>query len=105
MRRHCVAAMNFCAIWQSYANAMADKNIAFGLRRLAGNSRNTLRLYVSGTVKPLSARELQVLTLIAHGYCYKEIANELGISPNTIKNHLTRAREKLEAKSTAHAIF
>lgn len=41
-------------------------------------------------VKPLSPQRAQVLHLLAHGYSRKMIANLLGLSPHTVKDH-TRA--------------
>jgi DNA-binding NarL/FixJ family response regulator len=43
----------------------------------------------------LSARELEVIGLVARGKGNKEIANELWISETTVKSHLMRAFEKL----------
>lgn len=43
----------------------------------------------------LSARELEVLGLVARGKGNKEIAKELWISETTVKSHLMRAFEKL----------
>lgn len=46
----------------------------------------------------LSARELEVLALIARGMTCKEIAAKLGVAPRTIETH----RERLHAKLDAH---
>ncbi len=43
----------------------------------------------------LSARELEVLRLIARGMENAEIAHELGISPRTAKNHVSNILAKL----------
>jgi DNA-binding CsgD family transcriptional regulator len=34
----------------------------------------------------------------------KEIAHAMGINVETVKNHLSRARYKLGARNTAHAV-
>lgn len=52
----------------------------------------------------ISARELTVLKQLAAGRSNKEIAVELGVSPNTIKTHVARLFEKLEAKRRTDAI-
>jgi RNA polymerase sigma factor (sigma-70 family) len=40
----------------------------------------------------LTAREREVLRLIAQGYTYKEIASELYISVKTVESHVSSAR-------------
>ena len=52
----------------------------------------------------ISPRELTVLNELAAGYSNKEIARRLDISPDTVKTHVTRLFEKLEAKRRTDAI-
>ena len=52
----------------------------------------------------ISARELTVLHELAAGHSTKEIAARLNLSPNTVKTHLARMFEKLEAKRRTDAI-
>lgn len=52
----------------------------------------------------LSARELEVLDQLASGAPNKVIARRLGISPNTVKTHLARLFDKLEATTRTGAI-
>jgi len=51
----------------------------------------------------LSPRENQVLALVASGYSNQEIADELNIAHNTVKNHLRSILSKLEVKNRAQA--
>ena len=51
----------------------------------------------------LTARELQVLRLVARGQSNREIAEELFISENTVKNHIRNMLEKLQMKSRMEA--
>jgi DNA-binding NarL/FixJ family response regulator len=44
----------------------------------------------------LTARERDVLRLIARGYTYKEIARELVLSPKTIETHVSAVLRKLQ---------
>ena len=44
----------------------------------------------------LTAREREVLRLIARGYMYKEIARELDISAKTVEAHVTAVLRKLQ---------
>ena len=52
----------------------------------------------------LSERELQVLAELAAGHANKEIAARLHVSPNTVKTHVARVFEKLEASRRTEAI-
>jgi DNA-binding NarL/FixJ family response regulator len=52
----------------------------------------------------ISARELEVLRLLARGDSNKEIAAQLTISENTIKTHLSRIFDKLGARSRTEAV-
>ena len=52
----------------------------------------------------VSDREFEVLTLLAAGRSNKEIANELNVSPNTVKTHIANLFGKLEAKRRTEAI-
>ncbi len=52
----------------------------------------------------LSARETEILQKVAYGSTTKEVAEELGISPHTVKTHLERIFEKLGANDRAQAV-
>ena len=52
----------------------------------------------------LTARERQVLALVASGISNKGIARALGVSPNTVKFHLSALFEKLQVGTRAEAI-
>jgi DNA-binding NarL/FixJ family response regulator len=51
----------------------------------------------------LTAREQEILTLLAKGYLYKEIADQLGITLNTMKSHQHAIYEKLHVQSRTEA--
>lgn len=55
-------------------------------------------------VPRLTDRELQVLKLVARGMANKEIAVELFISENTVKNHVRNILEKLQLHSRMEAV-
>lgn len=52
----------------------------------------------------LSPRELQCLSLLAHGQSNDGIAKEIGIRPPTVAMHLANARTKLKALTREHAV-
>ena len=49
----------------------------------------------SGPVEVLSEREREVLQYVARGHTYKEIGEELFISPKTVENHVRNILSKL----------
>lgn len=53
----------------------------------------------------LTKRQVQVLKMAADGLLNKQIAIELGISPQTVKNHLYAVYQHLGAINRAHAVF
>lgn len=57
----------------------------------------------SATVR-LSARERQVLSHLATGATNREIGDSLVLSPDTIKNHVSRAYRKLGARNRLEAV-
>jgi two-component system nitrate/nitrite response regulator NarL len=69
-------------------------------RQLAQRSRPTVR---PAAIDVLSARESEVLALVVSGCSNREIAGELGITRNTVKNHLRNILVKLGVKNRAQA--
>ncbi|KAA0232940.1 MAG: Transcriptional regulatory protein DegU [Acidimicrobiales bacterium] len=53
----------------------------------------------------LTDRELEVLRLVAEGMSNRQIAEELGISENTVKNHVRNILEKLHLHSRMEAVI
>jgi len=62
------------------------------------------RSEAEGLISPLTPREKEILDYIAQGYLNKEIAIELGISEQTIKNHVTSILRKLNANARTEAV-
>jgi DNA-binding NarL/FixJ family response regulator len=52
----------------------------------------------------LTAREMEVLKLVAHGNRNKQIAHKLGITEETVKVHIKNILSKLEANDRTHAV-
>ena len=53
---------------------------------------------------PLTSRETEILSYVAKGFLNKQIATELGISEQTIKNHVTSILRKLNANARTEAV-
>jgi DNA-binding NarL/FixJ family response regulator len=52
----------------------------------------------------LSPREREVLDLLAQGFLYKEIAEKLGISYETVHTYIRRIYEKLQVRTRTEAV-
>ncbi|UCC62240.1 MAG: response regulator transcription factor [Anaerolineae bacterium] len=75
--------------------------LAEEFERMDAGWRGPDELYV-----PLSPREMEILGLITKGMSNKEIARQLGISHQTVKNHMTSILRKLAVNDrTQAAIF
>jgi len=61
---------------------------------------NTARQQTLG----ITARELEILTMVARGFSNREIATQLFVSENTVKTHCARAFDKLGAKRRTQAV-
>ena len=54
--------------------------------------------------KILTVRETQVFNLLVQNKSTKEIADALGISEKTVRNHISNAMQKLAVKGRAQAV-
>jgi DNA-binding CsgD family transcriptional regulator len=59
------------------------------------------RPQAAGQDAPLSARERQILALLAGGASNAKIAEALFVTPNTVRTHLDRIRDKTGARNRA----
>lgn len=59
----------------------------------------------SKEMEQLTPRELEILSHLAKGYRYKEIADTLFISVETVRTHLRNIYEKLHVRSRAEAVL
>lgn len=54
-------------------------------------------------LEKLTARELEILRLLAKGYMYKEIGHQLNITMSTVRTHVTAIYDKLHVQSRTAA--
>jgi two-component system NarL family response regulator len=54
---------------------------------------------------PMTARELEVLKLLASGKTYKQVAHALDLSQSTVRNHLHNIYHKLAVVDRAQAVI
>ena len=77
-----------------YVSATLAERLAFDLRKGADTPLHEL----------LSAREFQVLRMIASGKTVKEIANDIALSVKTVSTYRARILQKTGMKTTAELI-
>lgn len=56
------------------------------------------------TLKPLSEREMEILSLVSDGLTTKEIADQLFVSTRTVETHRVNMMKKLNVQNTAELI-
>lgn len=86
-----------------------DKPMALVAEAVEAVARGEGRWFVSVSVPepfemPISQRELEVVRLMARGRDNAQIAEVLGISVNTVRNHVSTAYEKLGVSSWRQAV-
>ena len=88
--------------------AAAVRAVVAGLIVLDPVIAGTTRAQADSSIGPdsdlLTAREMEVLLLVAEGYPNKSIAHELGISEHTAKFHVGSLLGKLGAASRTEAV-
>jgi DNA-binding NarL/FixJ family response regulator len=77
----------------------AVHSVATGNKYLSAElaHRLALRDFTGAQREGLTAREIQVLRLLAQGQSVKAIADSMGLSPKTVANHQSAIKQKLEA--------
>ncbi len=96
--RH-VARGNFVVGDQVYDDAGLEQWLARGVETVR-------RPHLEGDVEaftPLSPREMEILQYVTRGMSNKEIAVHLGISHQTVKNHMTSILHKLDVEDRTQA--
>jgi DNA-binding NarL/FixJ family response regulator len=80
-------------------NMVIDPQLAMALADELSHTRERDR-----RAESLTAREIEVLQLLAFGHTNKDIADQLFISPDTVKTHLEHIFEKLGASDRTAAV-
>jgi DNA-binding CsgD family transcriptional regulator len=58
-----------------------------------------------GARGPLTAREIDVVRLLARGCSYAQVGDRLGISVHTVTSHIKNSYRKLEVRTAAAAVM
>jgi LuxR family maltose regulon positive regulatory protein len=115
------AARGLCTVFSDAGPAIVDlvKNLYHGSHTLSAPlsdlrpylatvlksaAPNTAHHGVTSSYRPLSRRETGILELITHGMSNKRIAQNLGITPETVKTHAKSIFAKLESRTRAQAV-
>jgi LuxR family maltose regulon positive regulatory protein len=77
---------------------------AFNEPHAMAHSRHGVAAAVPGLVEPLTARELEVLGLLAAGRSNQRIAEELVVSLDTVKKHVSHLMDKLGVANRTEAV-
>ncbi|MFY0579725.1 response regulator transcription factor [Cystobacter fuscus] len=78
------------------------RSVHAGRRRIAADIATEMAEHVADD--ELTARECDVLRLVARGSANKEVAALMGISEETVKTHMKNVLTKLGAKDRTHAV-
>jgi DNA-binding NarL/FixJ family response regulator len=72
--------------------------------RMVGSGMTVFEPTAEQPAPMLSEREREVLDLIAAGSTNREIAEQLYLSPHTVKEHTSAVYRKLQARNRAEAV-
>lgn len=97
----------------SQAGAIVSSVLAVvaGERVMASAVANRVLEMLTGATTPkefydgLTAREVEILKMLATGMANKQIAYKLGISEKTVRNHVSNMYEKLDIYDRAQAVL
>lgn len=82
---------------------MTRKELEHWVEERIGDNVGPYTIDPEGHYIPLSPREMEILEYVTHGLINKEIASKLGISQQTVKNHMTSILKKLNVKDRTQA--
>lgn len=82
---------------------MSHDEVVAWLEQKVGRLGSELGADMEEYLVPLSPREMQILEQVTHGMSNKEIAYKLGISHQTVKNHMTSILRKLRVDDRTQA--
>ncbi|HEY4323042.1 MAG TPA: response regulator transcription factor [Mucilaginibacter sp.] len=93
-------------LWKSGAGAISP-SIAYKILQIIQHEsviKATPGQQKQDNIFQLSEREKEILKFLCQGLEYKEIAEKLSISHNTVKKHVIHVYEKLHVNNKAHAL-
>jgi len=93
------SAVRTVAAGGALIDAAVTRKVVAEFARLA----QPVRPLTAGLAEPLSARELDILKLLAQGHTNREIAQQLFLAEGTVKNYVTVLLQKIGARDRTQA--
>jgi len=90
-------------LWQNGAGPISP-SIAYKILQMIQHPPATTVEPQKSNMFQLSEREKEILRYLCQGLEYKEIAEKLSISANTVKKHVINVYDKLHVNNKAHAL-
>ena len=84
-------------------DVLTESGVASWLKEELAKLAGSLGTDMDDVFMPLSPREMEILKLVTKGLSNKEIAYQLGISHQTVKNHMTSILRKLDVGDRTQA--
>ncbi|HVE97591.1 MAG TPA: response regulator transcription factor [Mycobacteriales bacterium] len=100
-----LAAVHAVADGESRLDPTVTSAVVGHFRRQGGRSGAEASTYAATAVQQLTAREREVLILIARGLSNAEIGAELVLSPGTVKTHVGSVLSKLGVRDRVQAVI
>lgn len=84
---------------------LVDPDYENSINKLPVNRKSKVPVFSIDNKNTLTIREIEIMEKLSEGLLYKEIADSLGLSLNTVKNHLKNIYPKLGAGNRSEAII
>ena len=89
----------------SPVSPVVARSVLRAIRSRMGSGTATPARAANPENNPLSARETEILQLLAKGMSFNEIGEILGISPHTVTAHIKKIYRKLAVHSRGEAVY
>jgi DNA-binding NarL/FixJ family response regulator len=86
------------------ANRILKEFANLGSQSALPPTANQPKNFGEETRKPLNSRQIEVLTLVAQGFAYKEVGARLNISPHTVRYHMAEIMNQLHIENRAQVL-
>ncbi len=88
----------------AHGDAVCPAQFSLSLFRYIAKKAQDMPVYRAKRELGLTRRQQQLVSLVAKGWTNKEIANDLNLSEQTVKNHIHRILKQLKAGNRYEAV-